>query len=64
MSEQFTYCIYVSHLLCNPKKCALLKCPKVQASTGYPIEKLYELGVKERPRSEPQSNVGIPNNEG
>ena len=61
MSEQITYCIYVSHLLCNPKKCALLKCPKVQASTGYPIEKLYELGEKERPRSEPQSSVGMLN---
>lgn len=58
MSDQIIYCIYESHLPCNPKKCALLKCAKVQASTGYPIEKLYELGVKERPRSEPQSSIG------
>lgn len=53
-----TYCIYVSHLLCNPKKCALLKCAKVQREMGYSIEKLYEWGVKERPRTEPQSSVG------
>ena len=64
MSDQIIYCIYESHLPCNPKKCALLKCAKVQREMGYSIEKLYEWGVKERPRTEPQSSVGMLNTEG
>jgi len=46
------YCIYETHQPCNPAKCALLKCVRVQKESGYTIEKLYELGVKERPKQE------------
>jgi len=59
MSNEITYCMYESHLICNPKMCSLLKCPRVQKSLGYSLDRLYELGVKERPRSDLQNSMFI-----
>lgn len=51
-STPILYCQFEPHLYCNPSKCSLLKCPKVQKELGMPIERLYELGLKDRPKQD------------
>ena len=44
-----TYCIYEKHLVCDPQLCSLAKCIVFQKHRNIPLEKLYELGLKDRP---------------
>jgi len=49
-----SYCIYEAHLVCSPDMCSIAKCPIWQKHRNIPLEKLYELGLKERPVQQPQ----------
>jgi len=48
------YCIYEAHFVCAPDMCSLAKCPIWQKHRNMSLDKLYELGLKERPVQQPQ----------
>lgn len=48
------YCIYEAHFVCSPDMCSIAKCPVYQKAHNMPLDKLYELGLKERPVQQPQ----------
>lgn len=54
-----SYCIYEAHFVCAPDMCSIAKCPVYQKAHNMPLDKLYELGLKERPVQQPILQGGL-----